>query len=142
MQVDTALVRQGTGTKDHNGNGWSKLFHPKYRDRTLVGVTIMFFQRALLFSCEPTQDIYLTIEWSGINALLYYGPTLLRSIGLNGDKVTLLVSGGIGIVQAIAVIPAILYLDKWGASFLLADGLRFIGCRPQTSFERYVLVVC
>ena len=57
--------------------------------------------------------IHLT-EWSGINALLYYGPTLVTSIGLRGDLVTLLVSGGIGIVQFLAVIPAILYLDRLG----------------------------
>lgn len=55
-----------------------------------------------------------TVEWSGINALLYYGPTLVKSIGLTGEKVTLLVTGGIGIVQAISVIPVILYLDQWG----------------------------
>lgn len=54
------------------------------------------------------------LEWSGINALLYYGPTLVRNIGLTGEKVTLLVAGGIGIVQAISVVPAILYLDLWG----------------------------
>ena len=54
------------------------------------------------------------IEWSGINALLYYGPTLVHSIGLRGDTVTLLVSGGIGIVQFIAVLPAILYIDRVG----------------------------
>ena len=53
-------------------------------------------------------------EWSGINALLYYGPTLVKSIGLRGDTVTLIVSGGIGIVQFIAVIPAIIYIDRWG----------------------------
>jgi len=57
--------------------------------------------------------IHLT-EWSGINALLYYGPMLVTSIGLRGDLVTLLVSGGIGIVQFLAVIPAILYLDRLG----------------------------
>lgn len=54
------------------------------------------------------------LEWSGINALLYYGPTLVGNIGLTGENVTLLVAGGIGIVQAISVIPAILYLDRWG----------------------------
>ncbi|KAG5635235.1 hypothetical protein H0H81_011968 [Sphagnurus paluster] len=55
------------------------------------------------------------VEWSGINALLYYGPTIIRSIGLRGDTVTLLASGGIGIVQFLAVIPAILYIDRLGA---------------------------
>jgi hypothetical protein len=54
------------------------------------------------------------LEWSGINALLYYGPTLVQSIGLQGDTVTLLVSGGIGIVQFFAVLPTIAYIDRWG----------------------------
>ena len=46
-------------------------------------------------------------EWSGINALLYYGPTLMHSLGLQGDAVTLMTAGGIGIVQFLAVLPAI-----------------------------------
>ncbi|KIJ66107.1 hypothetical protein HYDPIDRAFT_110267 [Hydnomerulius pinastri MD-312] len=110
MRVNTALVRQATGNKDQNEyqggiRAWTRLFHRKYLDRTLIGIMIMFFQ-----------------QWSGINALLYYGPTLVRNIGMSGDKVTLLVSGGIGIVQALAVIPAILYLDKWGRKPLLKGG--------------------
>lgn len=59
------------------------------------------------------------LEWSGINALLYYGPSLMRSIGLEGDTVMLLGSGFISIVQAIAVVPAIMYLDEWGRRPLL-----------------------
>lgn len=58
-------------------------------------------------------------EWSGINALLYYGPTLIREIGLKGDTVSLVVSGGIGIVQFIAVLPAIAYIDSVGRKALL-----------------------
>ena len=59
------------------------------------------------------------LEWSGINALLYYGPTLIREIGLEGDTVSLVVSGGIGIVQFIAVLPAIAYIDSVGRKALL-----------------------
>jgi hypothetical protein len=55
-------------------------------------------------------------EWSGINALLYYGPTLVQSIGLNADTVGLVVSGGIGVVMFLAVVPAILYIDRLGQS--------------------------
>ncbi|KIK97634.1 hypothetical protein PAXRUDRAFT_824743 [Paxillus rubicundulus Ve08.2h10] len=106
MRADTALVRRGAGTKGGEGmHDWTQLFQYKYRDRTLIGVMMMFFQ-----------------QWSGINAFLYYGPTLVRNIGLDGDKVTLLVSGGVGIIQAIAVIPAILYIDKWGRKPLLKGG--------------------
>ncbi len=56
------------------------------------------------------------IEWSGINALLYYGPTLMHSLGLQGDAVTLMSAGGIGIVQFLAVFPAIVFIDRLGAS--------------------------
>ncbi|KAN0097637.1 General substrate transporter [Tylopilus felleus] len=107
IRVNAALVRHGTSAKDNGGvmSGWSELFHSRYRARTLIGVTMMFFQ-----------------QWSGINALLYYGPILLRTIGLTGEKVTLLVAGGIGIVQAISVIPVILYLDQWGRKPLLKGG--------------------
>jgi hypothetical protein len=77
---------------------------------------------------------YLT-EWSGINALIYYGPLLMRSLGFNGHTVNLLVAGGINIVQFLAVLPAILYIDKlggWLERSILFD-LRFlfwIGRKP------------
>ncbi|KAI0300838.1 hypothetical protein BC826DRAFT_1090192 [Russula brevipes] len=69
---------------------WAKLFDRRYIDRTLVGVLVMFFQ-----------------QWSGINALIYYGPFLMRSLGFNGSTINLLVAGGINIVQFLAVFPAI-----------------------------------
>ena len=67
---------------------------------------------------EWTLTLFST-EWSGINALLYYGPTLIQDIGLKGDTVSLVVSGGIGIVQFIAVLPAIAYIDSVGRKALL-----------------------
>ncbi|KAH9972081.1 hypothetical protein BGW80DRAFT_1316325 [Lactifluus volemus] len=84
---------------------WARLFDNRYIDRTLVGVMVMFFQ-----------------QWTGINALIYYGPLLMRSLGLHGNTVNLLVAGGINIVQFLAVFPAILYIDKWGRKPLLRAG--------------------
>lgn len=60
--------------------------------------------------------IYFT-EWSGINALLYYGPLLMRRLGLGSESAGLWGSGGIGIVQFLAVLPAILYIDRLGEFF-------------------------
>ncbi|KAI0796273.1 hypothetical protein BC629DRAFT_1592504 [Irpex lacteus] len=84
---------------------WSMLFTSKYIKRTMIGVLMMFFQ-----------------QWSGINALLYYGPTLMAELGLQGDTITLMVSGGIGIVQFISVFPVILYIDRLGRKPLLRYG--------------------
>lgn len=62
---------------------------------------------------------YNLIEWSGINALLYYGPTLMGELGLQGDRVTLMVSGGIGVVQFVAVLPVIIFIDRLGERAVL-----------------------
>ena len=63
--------------------------------------------------------LIVCLEWSGINALLYYGPYLMRTIGMTGDTIELIGSGGIGIVQFLAVLPAILYIDRLGLCFAL-----------------------
>ncbi|PFH45733.1 hypothetical protein AMATHDRAFT_71174 [Amanita thiersii Skay4041] len=96
---------------------WKRLFSPEYRDRTWIGVLVMVFQ-----------------QWSGINALLYYGPTLVSSVGLGGSSdgisasgsvdstETLVVSGGIGIAQFLAVLPVIMVIDRVGRKPLLRCG--------------------
>ncbi|ETW83108.1 major facilitator superfamily [Heterobasidion irregulare TC 32-1] len=107
MQVEANLIYRMTGTDDKNSfrneaRSWVKLFDRRYLDRTLIGIMIMFFQR------KPT--------------LIYYGPLLLRSLGLTGNSVDLLVAGGINIVQLVAVLPAIVYIDQWGRKPLLRAG--------------------
>jgi hypothetical protein len=106
---------------------WSRLFSRSYRERTLIGVMIMVFQRKPFFfrvdfAVLNTISFHLFgySEWSGINALLYYGPILVRSVGLgsgtgkDGDAVILMVSGGIGIIQFLAVVPVIIVIDRIG----------------------------
>ncbi|KAJ6592856.1 general substrate transporter [Mycena capillaripes] len=109
MRVEATLIAQADSTSPKHGVGelaaWGRLLTKKYRARTMIGVLMMVFQ-----------------QWSGINALLYYGPTLVRSIGLQGETVGLLVSGGIGIVQFLAVGPAVMYIDRLGRKPLLRGG--------------------
>ncbi|KAI8978293.1 general substrate transporter [Trametes punicea] len=116
MQVEATLIEQ-TSTADSSAQGaklgsfrtelqgWKRLLSPKLRARTFIGITMMFFQ-----------------QWSGINALLYYGPTLMRSLGLQGDAATLISAGGVGIVQFLAVLPAIAFIDRLGRRPLLRGG--------------------
>ncbi|KAF8890302.1 general substrate transporter [Gymnopilus junonius] len=102
---DATYLNPAKGGLEAEWRTWKKLFSHRFRGRTWIGVLIMVFQ-----------------QWSGINALLYYGPTLVHSIGLSGDTVTLLVSGGIGIVQFLAVLPAIVFIDRVGRRVLLRGG--------------------
>jgi len=106
---------------DKEWRSWKRFFDWKWRDRTMVGILIMFFQRAFKLCISLSRLIYLCTEWSGINALLYYGPTLVQSIGFQGDQVSLLVSGGIGIVQLLAVLPAIVWIDHIGTLFFVHE---------------------
>ncbi|THG95542.1 hypothetical protein EW145_g7939 [Phellinidium pouzarii] len=75
-----------------------------------------------VFAAELHSWQRLFSQWSGINALVYYGPLLMQRIGLEGDTPELLGSGGVGIVQFIAVVPAIIYIDRLGRKPLLQWG--------------------
>ncbi|KAI0089245.1 hypothetical protein BDY19DRAFT_944872 [Irpex rosettiformis] len=111
MRTEVLLIERTTGSSVKDVGvvaelkAWSLLFTRKYINRTMIGVLMMFFQ-----------------QWSGINALLYYGPTLMKELGLQGDSITLMVSGGIGIVQFISVFPVILCIDRLGRKPLLRYG--------------------
>ncbi|KAH8929561.1 general substrate transporter [Atractiella rhizophila] len=73
--------------------------------RVATGAIIMFFQ-----------------QWSGINAVLYYAPTIFGSLELSGNTTNLLATGVVGIVMLIATIPTVLYLDTLGRRPILALG--------------------
>lgn len=77
---------------------------PMFR-RVIVSTVTMFFQ-----------------QWTGINAILYYAPSIFERLGLASNTVSLLATGVVGIVMFIATIPAMLYIDKVGRKPLLAFG--------------------
>ncbi|TGO30501.1 hypothetical protein BPAE_0005g00970 [Botrytis paeoniae] len=73
--------------------------------RVIVATVTMFFQ-----------------QWTGINAILYYAPTIFASLGLSSNTVSLLATGVVGIVMFIATIPSVLYIDKLGRKPILTIG--------------------
>ncbi|KAH8990307.1 general substrate transporter [Lactarius akahatsu] len=110
MEAEAVMLQRSTPINDgrfmrNEALAWARLFDRRYIDRTLIGTMVMFFQ-----------------QWSGINALLYYGPLLMRSLGFDGSTVNLIMAGGVNIVQFLAVLPAILYIDTWGGRHLLRIG--------------------
>ncbi|KAL7413610.1 general substrate transporter [Mrakia frigida] len=94
----------GVGLKSELSD-WASLLSKGIRRRTLVGVGVMFFQ-----------------QLSGINALLYYGPSILLTLGLPLQTSTLLTSGLINLIQLVATFPAILCIDSLGRRPLLITG--------------------
>ncbi|KAF8342662.1 uncharacterized protein EI90DRAFT_3029786 [Cantharellus anzutake] len=115
MRVETTLNKQGLdqdayrvseqGFINETLYPWLRLFEPRFRRQTLLGITIMFFQ-----------------QFSGINAVLYFGPRLMVSLGVTGDTIILVSSGFASIMQLAAVTPAIIFIDRLGRRPLLMAG--------------------
>ncbi|CZT44423.1 related to quinate transport protein [Rhynchosporium secalis] len=73
--------------------------------RVIVATVTMFFQ-----------------QWTGINAILYYAPTIFKSLGLTGNTISLLATGVVGVVMFFATIPTVLYIDRVGRKPILTIG--------------------
>jgi len=81
------------------------LLHPSLRIPLLIGIVLAILQ-----------------QFSGINALIYYGPEIFRSAGLDNSN-ALLFQVVIGSVNLLATLIAIAYADRYGRKFLLKTGL-------------------
>ncbi|RFU30271.1 hypothetical protein B7463_g6059, partial [Scytalidium lignicola] len=75
------------------------------RKRVIVATVEMFFS-----------------QWNGINAILYYAPTIFGSMGLSSNTTSLLATGVVGILMFLFTIPAVLYIDKMGRRPTMAIG--------------------
>ncbi|KAI8980112.1 general substrate transporter [Trametes punicea] len=73
--------------------------------RVAVGSLTMFFQ-----------------QWTGVNAILYYAPSIFKDLGLSGTTNSLLATGVVGIVMFLATIPAVIWVDKVGRKPVLISG--------------------
>jgi len=79
---------------------------PSILKRLGMGVALMWFQ-----------------NFSGINALNYYSPTIVRSIGFTGTNVGLLATGIYGIVKAVATLVfMVVGIDRLGRRNALLIG--------------------
>ncbi|OLN90320.1 putative glucose transporter rco-3-like protein 4 [Colletotrichum chlorophyti] len=83
---------------------WVDCFKPGCVRRTHVGAGLMFFQ-----------------QFVGINALIYYSPTLFATMGLD-HNMQLIMSGVLNCVQLVGVIPSLWTMDRFGRRWILLAG--------------------
>jgi len=83
---------------------WADLFSPKLWRRVIVGCGVMFFQ-----------------QFSGINAFIYYAPTLFQTLGQDYEM-SLIMSGVFNMLQLVAVCLCFLIIDKVGRRKLAIIG--------------------
>ncbi|RHZ55293.1 hypothetical protein CDV55_102545 [Aspergillus turcosus] len=86
--------------------GFASLFTswPMFR-RVMVATVTMTFQ-----------------QWTGINAVLYYAPSIFKQLGMSSNTTSLLATGVVGIVMFIATIPAVIWIDRLGRKPVLVVG--------------------
>ncbi|KAF4263327.1 hypothetical protein KXW98_008610 [Aspergillus fumigatus] len=86
--------------------GFASLFTswPMFR-RVMVATVTMTFQ-----------------QWTGINAVLYYAPSIFNQLGMSSNTTSLLATGVVGIVMFIATIPAVIWIDRLGRKPVLVVG--------------------
>ncbi|KAL3465729.1 general substrate transporter [Aspergillus heterothallicus] len=103
---------QGTGFKTavmRELAGFADLFRSGCWRRTQVAVLVMFFQ-----------------QFVGINALIYYSPTLFKTMGLEYDM-QLLMGGIINVTQLVGVVTSVWTMDGLGRRPLLLIGAAIMG---------------
>lgn len=57
---------------------------------------------------------FLLQQVSGINAVIYYAPTILKYAGFDGTSTQLLATVGIGVVNVLMTVVAMMIVDKFG----------------------------
>lgn len=83
--------------------------------RVIVATVTMFFQ-----------------QFTGINAVLYYAPSIFEALGTSSNTTSLLATGVVGVAMFLATIPAVLYIDKVGRKPIMLVGALGMGICHMT----------
>lgn len=119
---------KGTGKLD-----WSLLKQSNVRKAVLIGAAIAILG-----------------QFMGVNAVLYYGPTIFEKIGLSGDD-SLLYQVIVGLVNVLTTVLAVFIIDRVGRKklvylgvsgmviFLLLIAFYFMS---GNSFPNFIILIC
>ncbi|KAF7317652.1 hypothetical protein MKEN_00852700 [Mycena kentingensis (nom. inval.)] len=98
-------------------------------ERSLAGagffgpVMTVFRSRALLYRLLLGSSLFVWQNATGINAINYYSPTIIRSLGITGSSTSLLTTGVYGIIKLVGALVWLLWLvDTFGRRNMLLVG--------------------
>ncbi|MBA8823237.1 sugar porter (SP) family MFS transporter [Saccharopolyspora lacisalsi] len=103
-EVEDEIAEMSTAMREESKFSYRDLFRPRLRPAVLLGVAVA-----------------ATNQLVGVNAVIYYAPTILKQAGL-GDSASILSSVGIGAVNMIFTVIALLLVDRVGRRPLLIGG--------------------
>ncbi|KAF9030975.1 general substrate transporter [Hymenopellis radicata] len=82
----------------------------------------LIVDRKLLWRVAVASLTMFFQQWTGVNAILYYAPSIFQSLGLTGNTISLLATGVVGIAMFLATIPAVIWIDQVGRKPVLVSG--------------------
>ncbi|WP_440009348.1 sugar porter family MFS transporter [Halomicrococcus sp. SG-WS-1] len=103
--VDDELAEIEQTVEKQSGTSLRDLLQPWLRPALVVGLGLAVFQQI-----------------TGINAVIYYAPTILESTGF-GSATSILATVGIGVINVLMTVVAIALIDRVGRRLLLLVGI-------------------
>jgi len=94
--------------EQYSSASWSELLSPVLRPAFVVGIGLFFLQ-----------------QLSGINAVIYYAPTVFQEAGFGSGSTQLMATIGVGVVNVVMTLVGMALIDRIGRRKLLYLG--FIG---------------
>ncbi|KAJ9298538.1 hypothetical protein DTO271G3_3505 [Paecilomyces variotii] len=116
LELDSAILSPSstssslTDIETMRTNRFAEVFTKPYWKQTVIGMFMM-----------------VMCQFSGIDGVLYYAPTLFKQAGLSSTSSSFLASGITGILGVVVTIPASLLADRWNRRTSLIDGGLAIG---------------
>jgi SP family galactose:H+ symporter-like MFS transporter len=89
---------------------WSDLFAKNLQPVLFIGLGLGIFQ-----------------QFVGINTVMYYGPSIFKTAGFHSEQTQLLATFGMGLINTLMSIVAVLIVDKIGRRRLLLGGILVAG---------------
>ena len=103
-EVDSELTEIEASLSQQQG-GWRELLSPGLRPALIIGIGLAVFQ-----------------QFTGINTVIYYAPTIFKFAGFQ-SAAAILATAGVGIINVLLTIVALWLLDRAGRRPLLLYGL-------------------
>ncbi|KAF7197285.1 putative glucose transporter rco-3 [Pseudocercospora fuligena] len=80
--------------------------------------TIGHLRKRTIIAC----GLQVVEQFTGINAIIYYAPTIFKALSLSSTSITLLATGVVGIINVLFTIPSLYFIDRLGRRKLLIIG--------------------
>jgi MFS transporter, SP family, galactose:H+ symporter len=105
VEAELTQTKQLMTEEAKQKGNWGELFSKRLRIPLFIAIGIFCIQ-----------------QFSGINAIIYYSTDIFK-MAFTDNQTATLATVGVGVVNALSTIVAIVFLDRWGRKPLLYTGL-------------------